>query len=352
MSINFDSRDVRAIIAYSYRRALSAREATDEINNTIGTNTVTYSTVKHWYREFKFGRTSLEDIPKTGRPREVTTDENVAKIRELIQIDPRMTLVQMASILKISSERIHHILHNHLNARHVCVHWVPHLLSLDQMETRVKICRQNLKTFEKYGTDLFCRLVTGDETFVYFYDNLNSKEAKLWVIEDEEVPKMAKREVHVKKIMYAIFFRSTGIVKVVKLEKGEKVTADWYVNKCLTQVFGSICEYRPKSGLKRIILHHDNARPHKAAITEKFLSDNDVEVLPHPPYSPDLAPADFWLFKNMKKAFRGVVFQSEEHIDSAVEAFLSGISLADWRRVYDKWYDRMKRVIRANGDYI
>ncbi|XP_054152869.1 histone-lysine N-methyltransferase SETMAR-like [Oppia nitens] len=205
-TINFASRDFRAIIAYCYRRALTAQEATDEINDTLGSNTVIYSTVTHWYREFKFGCTSLEDMPKSGRPREVTTDENVARIRELLQVDPRMTLIQMAYTLNISTERVHHILHNYLNARHVCVKWVPHVLSADQMATRVKICRENLKIFSDGGDHFIYRLVTGDETYVYFYDNLNSKEAKLWVIEDEEIPKLAKREVHVKKIMYAIFF--------------------------------------------------------------------------------------------------------------------------------------------------
>ncbi|XP_054154866.1 histone-lysine N-methyltransferase SETMAR-like [Oppia nitens] len=331
-TINFASRDFRAIIAYCYRRALTAQEATDEINDTLGSNTVIYSTVTHWYREFKFGRTSLEDMPKSGRPREVTTDENVARIRELLQVDPRMTLIQMAYTLNISTERVHHILHNYLNARHVCVKWVPHVLSADQMATRVKICRENLKIFSDGGDHFIYRLVTGDETYVYFYDNLNSKEAKLWVIEDEEIPKLAKREVH--------------------LGKGEKVTADWYVKKCLPQVFESVCEDRPKSGLTGIFLHHDNARPHKALVTTKYLKDNGIRLLAHPPYSPDLAPADFWLFKNLKKHLRGTVFNSEIEIDIAIESFLGDLSPADWRGVYEKWVDRMKRVIRANGDYI
>jgi [histone H3]-lysine36 N-dimethyltransferase SETMAR len=163
---------------------------------------------------------------------------------------------------------------------------------------------------------------------------------------------MPKAEIHVKKIMYAIFFRSTGIVAIVKKEKKEKGNSDWYVNKCLSKVFADIREKRPKSGLKRIILHHDNCRPHKAAITTKFLEDNGVELLPHPPYSPDLSPCDFWLFKNLKQCLRGTRFNTEAEIDSAVNAFFESIKPEEWRAVYKSWVDRMRRVIQVKGDYI
>ncbi|XP_054154792.1 histone-lysine N-methyltransferase SETMAR-like [Oppia nitens] len=234
-----------------------------------------------------------------GQSREVTTDENVARIRELLQEYPRITLLQMAYILNILNERVHHILHNYSNARHICIKWVHHLLSADQMATRVKICRENLKIFENGGNHFIYRLVN----------------------EDEEIPKLAKREVHVKKIIYAIFFRSTSIVKIFKLGNGYKVTTDWYVKKWLSKVFESINEDRPKSGLTGIIMYHDNAKSHKTLVTTRYLDDNGVQLLTRPPYSPDLSPANFWLFKNLKKHLRGTVFNSKIDIDNAFESF-------------------------------
>ena len=56
------------------------------------------------------------------------------------------------------------------------------------------------------------------------------------------------------------------------------------------------------------MLHHDNAAPHKAKIVTEYLQKERVEVLPHPPYSPDLAPCDFFLFPRIKKELKGKVF--------------------------------------------
>lgn len=48
-------------------------------------------------------------------------------------------------------------------------------------------------------------------------------------------------------------------------------------------------------------LLHDNAPAHTANLVVDFLRDNHVELLPHPGYSPDLSPCDYWLFAQLKK---------------------------------------------------
>jgi len=48
------------------------------------------------------------------------------------------------------------------------------------------------------------------------------------------------------------------------------------------------------------VLHHDNALAHTALSVREFLAKKNIPVLPHPPYSPDLAPCDFYLFPKLK----------------------------------------------------
>ncbi len=275
----------------------------------------------------------------------------MAAIEDHVRADPHITHRQLAEILKISTERIQHIMRNILHLRKVSVQWVPHLLTDEQMMTRRRMCEENLKMFSDGGQRIISQILTGDETWVYYYDVPSNREAKIWIFDDEERPKLAQKELHVKKIMYAIFFRSTGLVKSVKLGPRETVTANWYKDICLPQVFEIITNERPATGLRGLILHHDNARPHTAAITREYLEELNVKTMPHPPYSPDLAPCDFWLFRNLKKFLRGKRFQTESEIDSAVDDFFSSITTAQWRAVFEKWQERMERCIRAQGDY-
>ena len=62
---------------------------------------------------------------------------------------------------------------------------------------------------------------------------------------------------------------------------------------------------RPATGLRGVRLLHDNASSHKVAIVREYLKQEKVVELPHPPYLPDLAPCDFFLFPRLKKQLAG-----------------------------------------------
>ncbi|CAF4708260.1 unnamed protein product, partial [Rotaria sp. Silwood2] len=92
-----------------------------------------------------------------------------------------------------------------------------------------------------------------------------------------------------RKRMVAIFFMKSGLIKSVQLETDATVNSSWYANTCLPQVFKAVSERREERGLRGLIFHDDNVRPHRAWITNEFLLENHVEQYPNPPYSPDLS---------------------------------------------------------------
>ncbi|GFV14464.1 uncharacterized protein TNCV_165911 [Trichonephila clavipes] len=65
-----------------------------------------------------------------------------------------------------------------------------------------------------------------DETYVPFYDVTTRKESKVWVFEDDSMPTMVKSQRAMKNVMYTVFFRSTGLIKAIKLEGQKTVTAN------------------------------------------------------------------------------------------------------------------------------
>ena len=66
---------------------------------------------------------------------------------------------------------------------------------------------------------------------------------------------------------------------------------------------------QPEKWANGFILHHDNATCHTSLLVQQFLSNKNITVCPHPPYSPDLAPCDFWLFLKVKMTLKGKRFE-------------------------------------------
>ena len=117
--------------------------------------------------------------------------------------------------------------------------------------------------------------------------------------------------------MFAVFFDSQGIIANIKLEGQATVTARWYVEICLPEVIESIKRRCPRSGLRGLKLHHDNASAHTAILTREFLHEKSLPTLPHSPYSPDLSPCDFWLFPKLKEQLKGRRFNSDEEVGAS-----------------------------------
>ena len=75
-------------------------------------------------------------------------------------------------------------------------------------------------------------------------------------------------------------------------------------------------------------------------------------VVPHPPYSPDLAPSDFWLFPNLKEKLKGQHFLSDAEVDAAVRKWISSKPETFFINGMEKWIERVKKCMAINGDYV
>ncbi|GFV53160.1 histone-lysine N-methyltransferase SETMAR [Trichonephila clavipes] len=84
------------------------------------------------------------------------------------------------------------------------------------------------------------------------------------------------------------------------------------------------------------LLHHDNARPHIPRCVLDVSQQNNVEILPHPPYSPDLTPCDFWLFPQIKKPLKAKRFVSNKASVKAAEVVLKQLSQNGLLHVFKK----------------
>ena len=150
--------------------------------------------------------------------------------------------------------------------------------------------------FPKYDKKQFANVATGDETWVYYFEPVRKVSNKIWATKHSKRPIIAKRSLSTKTVLYAIFFSGEGVAIKVPVKKGKSITGKYYKDVVLKKLKKYYQKRRPATGFKHVRLLHDNAPAHTSAIVTAFLKKEKVIVLPHPPYSPDLAPCDFFLF--------------------------------------------------------
>ena len=100
-----------------------------------------------------------------------------------------------------------------------------------------------------------------------------------------------------------------------------------------------------------IVLIHDNARPHCAYVTKDLLKKFKWEVFDHPPYSPDPAPSDFHLFRELK-AWLGGRFAANDELQDAVKTYLSSLAANFFAEVIEKLVSRYDKCLNRFGDYV
>lgn len=277
-----------------------------------------------WVSEFKRGRTSCKDEQRSGRPVEVTTQSKVDQVRTLVLRDRRLKVRELAGEVGISTERVHHILHDCLGMTKLCARWVPRLLTADHKQQRALISAECLNIFLRNPSEFLRRFVTVDETWVHYYTPETKEQSKQWTFRGEPAPRKAKVVPSAGKVMATVFWDSRGVIFIDYLEKGRTITGEYY--KCLLdRLAHEIGQKRPHLSRKKVLFHHDNAPVHTARVVTEKVKELRFEMVPHPPYSPDLAPSDFHLFPNLKKWLGGQRFFCDSEVRDAVNGYFEGL---------------------------
>ena len=86
-------------------------------------------------------------------------------------------------------------------------------------------------------------------------------------------------------------------------------------------------------------------------MVREYLKQEKVVELPHPPYSPDLAPCDFFLIPRLKKHLAGRKYQTRKNLGSAIFQCLNSIPRNDYENTFENWIKRLKLYVSHGGEY-
>lgn len=337
---------LREVLLYFFFSKKTASESHNLFVETYGEYALSRTQCFEWFQRFASGDFDVKDKERPGQPKKFEDEE----LQALLDEDPSQTLVELSASLNVGVMTVWDRLEK-MGMIQKQGYWVPHKLQARDVERRFSTCELLLERHNKKG--FLHRVIAGDEKWIH-YDNPKPK--KYRAKRGELVPftstSTPKQEIYGTKVMLCIWWDQKGVIYYELLEPGETITGETY-RRQLMRLNRALKEKRPETETRHdhVILQHDNARPHIAGVVQSYLETLRWEVLPHPPYSPDIAPTDYHLFRSMQDDLAGKHFQSYEEVKNWFDAFIaSKPEHWFWNGIHDmpeKW----RKVIACGGHY-
>ncbi|UYV70795.1 hypothetical protein LAZ67_8000653 [Cordylochernes scorpioides] len=341
------SLEQRYAIKFCGRLGKNATETFQMLQKAFKVDCISRSQSGKWHKAFKEGRGEVADEPRSGRPTTARTDENVDRVLVVLRTDRRLSIQQIADTSHISTFVVHGIVTEDLQMRKVCAKLVPKVLTQGQKELRVLRCHELLDLIQS-EPDFLNSVVTGDESWMFEYDPESKRQICAWPTKSSPRPKKARMSKSRIKTMIIVFFDIRGIVHCESVPQGQTVNSAFYL-EVLRRLKRRIA--RVRTDIKDTVkLHHDNATSHTAFIITNFLARSNTPVIPHPPYSPDLAPCDLFLFPRLKREMKGKHWETVENTQHHVTTFLRSIPVEEFQGAFQAWQTRLRNEAQ-NEDY-
>ncbi|KAM5283286.1 methionine-R-sulfoxide reductase B2, mitochondrial isoform 1-T1 [Hipposideros larvatus] len=327
------------ILLFYIHKGKNACQVCEKLHKVYSDNALQERQCQRWFTKFHASDFDLNEAPGSGRPTEVDDD----KIKASIESNPRYTTQEIADTLNIH----HSSIHDHLKKLGYVSKldiWVLHELKEVHLTERINICNMLMKHEEN---DLFVKqLITGDEKWIV-YNNVVHKRS--WSRCDDLPETTSKADIHQRKVMLSVWWDFRGVVFFELLPRNQTINSNVYCQQLDSLNESIIQKCSELVNCKGVMFHRDNARPHTNLITHQKLLMLGWDVLPHPPYSPDLAPSNFHLFHSLQNSLCGITFNSDEAVNQHLVQFFTNKDRSFYERGIMKLTERCQKVIEQNN---
>lgn len=340
--LTMSNKEQPFVIRFLFLEGHNNHEIHQRLVAVYGDDALSLRTVQDWTKKFRDGRTDAERIPSPGRPH---TDGLSTAIQEQLDINQFCSAKKLGKILGHHTSTITSCLREQMGLMRVNFRWIPYSLNESQKRKRVEMAAELLEFLRPKSASQLKHVITGDETWVYLSNPRNA----LWHDTNMPRPERPRQTIGAKKVMITVLWSVAGFRVIEALPTGRSFNKDYFESTILASLEQEYARTRPVRKTNGIFIHLDNARPHLVAAK---LQEMGIERLQHPPYSPDLAPSDFYLFGYLKNSLEGTEARSEAHLLEIVTTILRSIPVSTLKNVYGEWMDRLQRCIDTGGEYV
>ncbi len=321
------------------------------LRHCFGQRILYKSRIYHWIEQFKSGHNRIVDLHRRAKTRRGRSARNIRRVEDLVTQDRRITIPRIMVETGLKATTVHRILTKDLCLSKKCAKYIPYDIGPAQIARRQTVC-DFWNWLRINDRRVFRVAVTMDESWIYMYDPEIKEQSKEWLRRHESRPQKPQRSIATGKVMVVTFFDSQGLIYREFVHR--PVTINQIVFRQIITRFDIACQNRQPRGTVRgrRFIHMDNASSHTASLTLQHLRNLGWTVLPHPPYSPDLAPNDFWLYPRIKKGLKGCKFHTTQELEEAFDEEVADICVDEyWACLLHKWPARWRKCLAQQGRY-
>jgi histone-lysine N-methyltransferase SETMAR len=339
-----EKEEQRFVIKYFWMKNWGAKKIYQELVTTLGADAYSRSQIKIWLQKFKNGDLSCMDLPRPGRPLLTLGPQ----LDAFLQKYPFASARELAHHFLTSVPTIKEILQRELGMKKFTRRWVPHFLSPAQKVARVEASTEMLRILHEAEENDFDGIATGDESwFRYHYPS-----SKMFARSPRDVIPRTRQGIGVKKTMITVFFTGRKLIVLDILPKGSRFNQLYFVDYIFPDLERENRNFHRRIPDATFCVHMDNSMCHNGSKVAAKFEKYHVIRSPHPPYSPDTSPCDFWLFGMLKEVLKDREFSSSDEIEEAITKVWDDLTFDQVQSVFHEWIRRLTWVIENGGEYI
>ena len=185
---------------------------------------------------------------------------------------------------------------------------------------------------------------------VSFHTPQTKKQSKQWIPKGK--PGLIKARVHSTrtKQMVLAFFDAKGLVDTNIILKDTKVNGN-YIVKVMSTFMKQLKKKRPALAAREWFFHWDNSPVCTATGVRNWLAAREVQVLEHPPFLPDLSPADFFYLPKLKEELGGISL-TDGALRSTWEQASRTIAKEEFAVAFQLGYQRCEKCVNIGNGYV
>ncbi len=309
----------------------SFKEIQETVKNAYGDKAIKRTQIYDILKKVKDGKPAADQRHLTSK-RKKRTATFIADIAADVESDRRVTLNKLASAYGVSKRTINLTMRHDLNLTKKSARWVPKLLTEEMKTKRVRTSELFLAMVRRHSMSLLDNIVTMDESAVSFHTPETKQQSMQWLPKGQPGPVKAKVLATRTKQMVLAFLDSKGLIYTNYVPRGTTVNAN-YIVEALGTFLKILRKKRPQMVTGDWLFHWDNAPVHTAAKVTDFMAARGIKLIEHLPYSPDLAPADYFLFPRIKRELAGLTM-IQDTIKKSWEGAVKSRTVADFAEAF------------------